>query len=62
MLTEEFKYTLKEFIERRETPRTIIIDNTKTFKAASNWLKTIVHDEDFFNFFSLQRTEWKFDM
>ena len=62
MLTEELKYTLQEFIERRETPRTIIIDNTKTFKAASNWLKTIVQDEDFFNFFSLHRTEWKFNM
>ena len=47
------KYTLKKFIARRGTPRTIISDNTKTFKAASNWLKMIVHDEDFFNFLNL---------
>ena len=53
MLAEELKYTLKEFIARRGTPRTIISDNAKTFKAASNWLKMIVHDEDFFNFLNL---------
>ena len=35
---------------RNGTLRTIVSDNEKTFKAASNWLKTIVHDEDFFNF------------
>ena len=46
MLTE-LKYTLNEFIARRGTPRTIISDNAKTFKDASNWLKTIVHDENF---------------
>ena len=62
MLAEEMKYTLKEFIARRGTPRTIISDNTKTFKAASNWLQTIVHDEDFFNFLNLHRIEWKFNM
>ena len=62
MLTEELKYTLKEFIAGRGIPKTIINDNAKTFKAASNWLKTIVHDEDFFNFLNLHRTEWKFNM
>ena len=36
MLTEELKYTLKKFIARRGTPRKIISDNAKTFKAASN--------------------------
>ena len=62
MLTEELKYTLKEFMARRGTPRTIISDNAKTFKAASNWLKTIVYDENFFNFLNLHRVEWKFNM
>ena len=62
MLTEELKYTLKEFIARRGTPRTIISDNAKTFKAASNWLKTIVHDVDFSYFLNLHRIEWKFNM
>ena len=36
MLTEELKYTLKEFIARRGTSRAIISDNAKTFKDASN--------------------------
>ena len=62
ILTEELKYTLEEFIARCATPRTIIIDNAKTFKAASNWLQATVHDEDFFNFLNLHRTEWKFNM
>ena len=62
MLTEELKYTLKEFIARRGTPKTIISDNAKTFKAASNWLKTIVHDGDFSNFLNIHRIEWKFNM
>ena len=62
VLREELKYTLKEFIARRGTPRTIISDNAKTFKAASNWLEEIVHDEDFFNFLNLHRIEWKFKM
>ena len=53
MLAEELKYRLKKFIARRGTPRTIISDNAKTFKAASNWLKMIVHDEDFFSFLNL---------
>ena len=62
MLTEELKCTLKEFMARHRTPRTIISDNVKTFKAASNWLKTIIDDEDFFNFVNLHRIEWKFNM
>ena len=62
MLTKELKYTLKEFIARRRTPRAIISDNAKTFKAASNCLQTIVHDEDFFNFLNLHMIEWKFNM
>ena len=33
-----------------------------TFKAASNWLKTIDHDEDFFNVLNLHRIECKFNM
>ena len=37
VLTEQLKYTLKELIARRWTPRTIISDSLKTFKAASNW-------------------------
>ena len=36
MLTGELEYTLKEFIARRGTLRTIISDNAKTFKAARN--------------------------
>ena len=60
MLTEKLKCTLEEFIARRRTPRTIISDNTKTFKAASNWLKTIVHNDSFLNFVNLHRIEWKF--
>ena len=36
ILTEELEYILKEFIARRGTVRTIISDNAKTFKAASN--------------------------
>lgn len=55
MLTEEFKYTLKEFIARRGTPRTFISDNPKIFKAASNWLKPIVYEEDFFIFLNVHR-------
>ena len=62
MLTEELKYTFKEFIARHGIPRTVISDNAKAFKAASNWLKTIVHDEDFFNFLNLHRIEWKLNM
>ena len=34
----------------------------QTFKAASNWLKTIIHDEEFFNFLDLHRIKWKFNM
>ena len=36
MLAEKLKYTLKEFIARRGTPRTIINDNAKTFKASGD--------------------------
>ena len=62
MLTQELKYTLKEFIARRGTPKTFISDNAKNFKAASNRLKTIVYEEDFFNFLNVHRIEWKFKM
>ena len=62
MLAEKLKYTLKKFIARRGTPRAVISDNAKTFKAASNWLKKILHEEDFLNFFNIHWIEWKFNM
>ena len=62
ILTEKLKCTLNEFIARRGTPRAIISDHAKTFKAASNWLKAIVHNDGFLNFLNLHRIEWKFDM
>ena len=55
-----FLLAFRRFVSRRGLPATLISDNAKTFKAASNELKRIVRSEEVLRYFATNRVTWKF--
>ena len=62
LTTQEFIYTFKEFITRRDKPDLVISDNAKTFEAAANWLKTLQEDEELNDYLGQRSIKWKFNL
>jgi hypothetical protein len=50
----------RRFVGRRALPATLISDNAKTFKAASNELKRIIRSEEVLCYLTTNRVTWKF--
>ena len=44
MTVTEFKRVMKNFVARRGSPKLIVSDNAKTFKATKKWLSTLARD------------------
>ena len=62
LTTQEFLYSFKEFVARRDKPDLVISDNAKTFKAAADWTKTLETDDDLNNYLGQQSIKWKFNL
>ena len=62
MEADEFKRGLKEFVARRGTPDKIVSDNAQTFKATKQWLELLSKDADLFNYLTVQRITWQFNL
>ena len=60
--TQEFIYSFKEFITRRDKPDLVISDNAKTFEAAARWLQTIKNDDDLNDFMGKEQIQWRFNL
>ena len=58
----EFKRALKEFVARRGTPKIMISDNAKTFKATRNWLEALKNDDDVNNYLANHSIKWQFNL
>ena len=58
----EFLQSLREFIARRGRPDVIYSDNGTTFKVAEKWLRRAQHDQQFHEFLSDHRIEWRFNL
>ena len=59
---DEFQRILKEFVARRGCPKMMVSDNAKTFEATSEWLKTLMTDQDLNNYVTEQNITWRFNM
>ena len=62
MEADEFKRGLMEFVARRGTPDKIVSDNNQTFKATNQWLELLSKDADLFNYLTVQRITWQFNL
>jgi transposase len=54
--------SLKRFVTRRGRPKKIYSDNGKTFKAAANWIRKVMKQEQFQNFLARQNIIWQFNL
>jgi hypothetical protein len=54
--------SLKRFVARRGRPKKIYSDNGKTFKAAANWIRKVMKQEQFQNFLARQNIIWQFNL
>jgi hypothetical protein len=50
------------FVARRGRPKKIYSDNGKTFKAAANWIRKVMKQEQFQNFLARQNIIWQFNL
>ena len=55
-----FLLAFRRFVSRRGLPATLISDNAKTFKSASNELKKVVRSEEVLRYLATNRVTWKF--
>ena len=60
--TQEFIRSLREFVARWGRPRKIYSDNGGTFVGAAKWLRIIMHDEKFNDFFVGNEILWQFNL
>ena len=60
--TQEFIKCLKQLIPRRGKPSTIYSDNTKSFQAATKWLKQIIKSEQLHEHLRKENINWKFNL
>ena len=59
---EEFLASFKRFVAVRGRPEKIISDNSKTFHAASKWIKKATRDEKFQAFLQDYQIRWQFNL
>ena len=62
LTAQEFQYSLKEFVTRRDQPDMIISDNASTFEATDKWLKTLRGDDGLNNYLGQQTIKWRFNL
>lgn len=60
--TSKFVDSLKGFIARRGRPCVIYSDNGSTFKAAADWLRKAMKDEEFHTYLSKLDIAWRFNL
>ncbi len=60
--TPTFIWCLKRFAARRGLPRKFISDNSKTFKSAAKYLKSIFSDASVKEYLTVTRNEWVFNL
>ena len=59
---EEIIICFKRFVARRGRPQKVYPDNTKTFKAAADWVKAIIKSERFQDDLSESCIKWQFNL
>lgn len=62
MTTQAFIRSLKQFISRRGLPLTIVFDNAKTFKAASDAMAAIIENSEVLQYLSNVKLKWSFNL
>ena len=59
---EEIIICFKRFVARRGRPQKVYPDNAKTFKAAADWVKSIIKSERFQDDLSESCIKWQFNL
>jgi len=62
LVTSTFLNCLRKFCARRRTPRIVISDNGKEFKAASKLLSKLLKEKRFETYVEARLTVWKFNL
>ena len=62
LTTAAFLRSLRRFIGRRGTPKILVPDNAKTFKAAEKYLKKLFKSAEVLDSLSNKGIDWRFNL
>ena len=62
MTAKTFRKSLKGLITRRGTPKLMVSDNAKTFKATAQWLQSVFKDTKVRDLLQNEDIQWKFNL